>query len=72
VLFDHVDTTTVVCYFAGGNSKGRSVGMEAYCMKCKGKVEIQNPRSITMKNGRPATQGLCPRCGTKVFRIVKA
>ena len=34
--------------------------MEAYCVKCKGKVEIQNPQGITMKNGRPATQGTCP------------
>jgi len=44
----------------------------AYCMKCKKKVEIRNPRQITLKNGRPATQGVCPMCGTKVFRIGKA
>ena len=43
--------------------------MEAYCVKCKSKTEIQNPQSITMKNGRPATQGTCPGCSTKVFRI---
>ncbi len=43
--------------------------MEAYCDKCKSKREIRNPQSITMKNGRPATQGTCPVCGTKVFRI---
>jgi hypothetical protein len=24
-----------------------------------------------LKNGRPATQGECPVCGTKVFRIGK-
>ncbi|MFC1950700.1 DUF5679 domain-containing protein [Chloroflexota bacterium] len=29
-------------------------------------------RSITMKNGKPATQGTCPTCGTKMFRIGKA
>jgi len=46
--------------------------MEAYCMKCRAKVEIKNPKSITMKNGRPATQGECPACGTKVFRIMKS
>jgi hypothetical protein len=40
-------------------------------MKCRAKVEIKSPKSITMKNGRPATQGACPTCGTKVFRIVK-
>ena len=25
-----------------------------------------------MKNGRPATQGTCPVCGTKMFKIGKA
>ncbi len=25
-------------------------------------------RAITMKNGKPATQGVCPKCGTKMFR----
>ena len=46
--------------------------MEAYCMKCRAKVEIKNPKSIVMKNGKPATQGICPTCGTRVFRIGKA
>ncbi len=45
--------------------------MQAYCMKCRKKVEMNNPKKITMKNKRPATQGTCPRCGTKVFRIGK-
>ncbi len=44
----------------------------AYCMKCRKKVEIRNARQITLKNGRPAVQGVCPSCGTKVFRIGKA
>ena len=43
--------------------------MEAYCVKCRSKQEISNPQAITMKNGKPATQGQCPLCGTKVFRI---
>lgn len=46
--------------------------MEAYCMKCPAKKEIKNPRSIVMKNGKPATQGVCPTCGTNVFRTGKA
>jgi hypothetical protein len=25
-----------------------------------------------LKNGRPATKGVCPRCRTKVFRIGKS
>ncbi len=45
--------------------------MQAYCMKCRAKREIRNAKAITMKNGRPATQGECPVCGTKVFRIGK-
>ncbi len=46
--------------------------MQAYCMKCRKKVDIENPKAITMKNGLPATQGECPSCGTKVFRIGKS
>ncbi|MCJ7790928.1 MAG: DUF5679 domain-containing protein [Dehalococcoidia bacterium] len=44
----------------------------AYCMKCRRKVEIRNPRRVMLKNRRPATQGFCPICSTKVFRIEKA
>ncbi len=43
----------------------------AYCVKCRRKVDIKDPRNVTLKNGRPAVQGVCPRCGTKVFRIGK-
>ena len=45
--------------------------MEAYCVKCKAKREMKDAKAITMKNGRPATQGVCPTCGTKMFRIGK-
>jgi len=43
--------------------------MEAYCVKCRAKKEIQNPKKVTLKNGRPAVQGTCPTCGTKLTRI---
>ena len=33
------------------------------------KVEIKDAQRVTLKNGRPATQGVCPVCSTKVFRI---
>jgi len=52
-------------------TKGRSY-MEAYCVKCRSKKEMKNAKAITMKNGKPATQGTCPSCGTKMFRIGKA
>lgn len=42
---------------------------EAYCVKCKAKREMSEAREITMKNGRPATEGKCPQCGTKMFKI---
>lgn len=45
--------------------------MEAYCMKCRTEREIKNPKSIIMRNGRSATQGECPVCSTKVYRIGK-
>ncbi len=46
--------------------------MQAYCMKCRSKKEVKNAKAITMKNGKPATQGTCSTCGTKVFKIGKA
>ena len=46
--------------------------MQAYCVKCRAKREIKNAKTITMKNGRPATKGTCPVCGTTMFRIGKA
>lgn len=46
--------------------------MQGYCVKCRSRREIQGAQQITMKNGRPATQGTCPNCGTKMFRIGKA
>lgn len=45
--------------------------MDAYCLKCRTKREIGNPQQVTLKNGRPATQGTCGTCGTKMFRIGK-
>ena len=46
--------------------------MQAYCVKCRAKKEMKDARAITMKNGKPATQGVCPSCGTKMFRIGKS
>ena len=41
----------------------------AYCMKCREKREFTG-QVVTMKNGRPASQGTCPVCGTKIQRIL--
>ncbi len=45
---------------------------QAYCMKCRTKREMKDAKAVTMKNGKPATQGVCPTCGTKMFRIGKS
>jgi hypothetical protein len=50
----------------------RMAAKEGYCVKCKAKKDIVDPQDITMKNGRPATQGTCPDCGTKIFKIGKS
>jgi len=46
--------------------------MQAYCVKCHTKREMKGAKSVTMKNGKPATQGVCPVCGTKMYRIGKS
>jgi hypothetical protein len=43
-----------------------------YCLKCKKSTDIKEPQAITMKNGKPATKGTCPTCGTTIFKIGKA
>lgn len=53
------------------NMREEKPEMQAYCVKCRGQQEIKDPKSITMANGRPAVQGTCPACGTKLTRIVK-
>ena len=40
-----------------------------YCVKCKAKQPMQEVQKITMKNGRPAQKGKCPKCGTGMFKI---
>jgi Zn finger protein HypA/HybF involved in hydrogenase expression len=44
---------------------------EAYCLRCRASREVSNPREVKLKNGRPAVEGTCPVCKTKLFRIVK-
>ena len=46
--------------------------LTAYSFKLRKSVVIRNPKSVTLKNGRPATQGTCKACDTKVFRIGKS
>lgn len=43
--------------------------ISAYCVKCKKKVNIKDPKEYTMKNNKAAVKGICPYCSAKVFRI---
>lgn len=39
-------------------------------MKCKDKREIKDAKEVTMANGRKAMKGVCPTCGTGMFKIM--
>jgi len=41
----------------------------AYCMKCREKREMQTPEAVYTKSGSPGTRGVCPVCGTAIFRM---
>ncbi len=41
---------------------------KAYCFRCRKKVEMKEPREITLKNRAPATKGRCVQCGGEVYR----
>ncbi len=45
--------------------------MEAYCVKCRTKREINDPQPVFTDNATPATRGVCPECGTTLFRMGK-
>lgn len=47
-----------------------NVTWEAYDVKAKMKVKIQNPKVVMMKNGKWAVRGTSPITGVKVFRFV--
>ena len=42
---------------------------QAYCVKDKQKVEVQNAQQITMKNGKPALQGTCTQLLPKLSSL---
>lgn len=43
--------------------------MEAYCMKCKTKREMNDPTATFNAKGSPVTIGVCPVCGTKLYKM---
>ncbi len=45
--------------------------LTAYCVKCREKRPMKDPRAVYAANGSPATRGTCPVCGTALTRIGK-
>ena len=45
--------------------------MEAYCVKCKTKREMQDPKAEYTAAGTPGTRATCPVCGTTLYRMGK-
>lgn len=43
--------------------------LEAYCVRCRKTVEIEDPVPVWTRRGMPATRGDCPECGGAVFRM---
>jgi len=42
---------------------------EAYCVKCRKKVQMKDGKVGATKRGVKMTKGKCPSCGTTVCRI---
>ena len=56
---------------AEDKNKGENI---AYCVKCKAKRNMSDAKEIEMKGKggtkRRAMTGVCPECGTKMFKIL--
>jgi len=44
---------------------------EAYCVKCKARRPMLNPKPARLQTGEEATGGTCQVCGTKIYRLYK-
>jgi len=44
--------------------------VEAYCVKCKKKVEMKNGKETKTKRGTNMMKGKCPDCGITVCRMM--
>ena len=44
--------------------------VEAYCVKCREKRQMEDPKEVKLQNGRMSMQGTCPVCGTKMVRMM--
>ena len=47
---------------------------QAFCVRCRSKVDVKDPRVVTMENKkgkRRAVKGTCPDCETKLNCFIK-
>ncbi|MEK6856010.1 MAG: DUF5679 domain-containing protein [Nanoarchaeota archaeon] len=42
---------------------------QGYCVKCKKKVDIKDPKESLTAKGTKIAKGKCPDCGTTVCRM---
>ncbi len=43
--------------------------LTAYCLKCRTKRAMRDPQPSYTTTGKPCTQGVCPECGTTLFKM---
>lgn len=43
--------------------------IEAYCVRCRHTVAMEDPQPVWTRRGLPAMRGDCPDCGGAVFRL---
>jgi len=46
--------------------------MEAYCVKCKAKSEMKEPKVAQTARGGWMAKGQCSKCGTNMAKILSA
>jgi Domain of unknown function (DUF5679) len=46
--------------------------VEGYCLREREMVEMVNPQPVALRNGKLATVGVCPHCGTTICKIEKS
>jgi NAD-dependent SIR2 family protein deacetylase len=44
--------------------------VEAYCVKCKAKVQMKDGKETKTARGTNMMKGKCPKCGTTVCRMM--
>ena len=42
---------------------------QGYCVKCKAKVNMKDPKEEKTSKGTKIAKGKCPKCGTTVCRM---